>query len=140
MRLLSRVKEVVDPEGTRMIWQIRGWLGDYLGKNPPSDQAEWKGLLLIGDPFRREGKTYIYLQSFVRYIRISMEERKVTSAEICENLRALGFKIERLGVKVGDKLSTRACWSIGTNDLATQLELVAHIPIREASKKNGGSV
>lgn len=109
---LMKIMLVTDERHDSSLGQMEEWLGDYLEMNETGDQDGACAALL---PFTKNGGSYIYLNHFIRFLRVSLGER-VEKAQIKADLRLAGFDTRKVNYTTPDgQRSSRMYW---TNDLA----------------------
>jgi len=89
--------------------RIGGWLGDYLSDMRPRDDADEAAI--ARRPFTFEGKTYVFLSSFRRWIWTTKMER-VTAVSLGRMLRIVGGRPVRRHFTIRDADTTRSVWCV----------------------------
>lgn len=118
--LLNACEEVELSEEATESGQTKVWLRSYVVDNmiyniDEEEDTEYENmiedLLLSKMPFDSDGKRYIFLETFKKWIRVN-EMEKVSSKKLATLLRSIGCEAEKKAFKTPDGWKTRNVWRI----------------------------
>jgi hypothetical protein len=114
-RMLSVVEvqanEESSPERT-----LHGWLQSYLPSQLTFRGEEWSGALPGNQPFIMDGRQYVSVNHFRRWLRVEQGEN-VDRNTLWEYLRVAGFRREDVQARHEGRVIRRSYWSISRGEL-----------------------
>lgn len=106
----SAIENVQLSADATMRGSYENWIELYLAKGVSSDR-EWQSCALMGNPFVKDGKTYIVSEGFRQYLWGSQQE-KVSSRQLTASLTKCGYRNEHLNFRFQNKQNKRSVWAV----------------------------